>query len=453
VFYALALVAGLVYFDGTGDVGDSVVHYVFARYAPKHPELYFDHWAKPVYVLLASPFAQFGFNGVKAMNILLTLASVYLTYRVATLLKYRNAWIAGLILAFSPLYYIITLSGLTEPMFAFVTILSVYYCLRGNFILASIVLSFLPYVRSEGLIMIGVFGLYFLFTRKLKAIPFLITGSLVYALAGWFVYHDILWVFTKIPYASLSSVYGSGSLFHFVDQLVNVTGVPVYFLVWLGLFAAIAAAFSHKGNPESFILLILGFLCFFIAHTLFWYLGIFQSMGLKRVFVGVLPLIALIALGGLNFIYDLLATKKKLQSGVVYALLFYIIVFPFTKNPSAIQWDKDLMLAKEQVLAKEVSDKTKMARATQLPVMYNHFYLGMMLDNDRFDSKQRIPFSLERIKTMPSGAVIIWDDKQVAPETGIKMAELDADTTLRPLYRCHGEAFGLKAAFAAYQKK
>ena len=51
--YVVAAAFTIFYFNGTGDSGDSPMHYLFAKYAPKHPELYFDHWAKPLFVLLA----------------------------------------------------------------------------------------------------------------------------------------------------------------------------------------------------------------------------------------------------------------------------------------------------------------------------------------------------------------------------------------------------------------
>ncbi len=47
------------------DTGNSVVHYFFVRYAFENPVLFPDHWAKPFFTLPASPFAQFGFGGMK----------------------------------------------------------------------------------------------------------------------------------------------------------------------------------------------------------------------------------------------------------------------------------------------------------------------------------------------------------------------------------------------------
>src|SRR5688572_30936065 len=104
-FYAIVGVFTLLFFDGTADVGDSITHYLFAKSAPLHSTLYFDHWAKPLYVLLASPFAQFGFNGIKVFNLLNTLFTLWLIYKCAESLNLKNPLMAVLLAMFSPLYY------------------------------------------------------------------------------------------------------------------------------------------------------------------------------------------------------------------------------------------------------------------------------------------------------------------------------------------------------------
>lgn len=137
VIYCGCLAAGIFFFTGTGDMGDSVAHFLFARYAVVHPELYFHHWAKPVFVLLASPFAQFGFEGAKVFNALVSMACVYFTYRVAFQLKLKQHWIVALLLICMPLNYILTLSALTEPLFALFTILALYWCLGKKYVEAA----------------------------------------------------------------------------------------------------------------------------------------------------------------------------------------------------------------------------------------------------------------------------------------------------------------------------
>ena len=74
----IALVA-----NGTGDDGDSIAHYMYSRYAFVHPEYFFNHWAKPLFVLISASFAQFGLVGVKLMNVLALTLSLILTYQLA----------------------------------------------------------------------------------------------------------------------------------------------------------------------------------------------------------------------------------------------------------------------------------------------------------------------------------------------------------------------------------
>jgi hypothetical protein len=76
----------------TGDSGDSVMHYLFSRYAPEHPHLFFHHWAKPVFVLLSSPFSQFGFKGIMMFNILCITLTMYFSYRIAEYLELKYAF-------------------------------------------------------------------------------------------------------------------------------------------------------------------------------------------------------------------------------------------------------------------------------------------------------------------------------------------------------------------------
>src|SRR3989338_1932398 len=218
------------YFNGTGDAGDSVLHYLFARYAPEHPELYFNHWAKPLYVLLASPFAQFGFIGIKLFNVFVTLFTIYFTYKISAQAGIRNGIFHSVFFLCAPVCFALTFSGLTEPLFALFLSMGIYGVMRNSWITAAIIISFLPFIRSEGLIICAIFSFYFILKHQWKTLPFLLVGHLAYSLAGYFVYKDLFWVFSKIPYAHLSSTYGHGTLFHFANELNYLVGIPIYFL-------------------------------------------------------------------------------------------------------------------------------------------------------------------------------------------------------------------------------
>jgi hypothetical protein len=453
-FYVIVCALTIIFFNGTGDSGDSVAHYLFARYAPAHPELYFHHWAKPLYVLLASPFAQFGFIGIKIFNCLNTLAAILVTYRLATALKLENVRLIPVFMLFSPLYYILTFSGLTEPLFALLTAIAMLLCVERRYLAGCLVISFLPYVRSEGLIIIGTFAVYLLYLRLWQHLPLLLAGSAAYAVAGYFYYHDILWVFTKIPYATLGSEYGSGRLFHFVEEFINVVGVPLYALFWTGFCVLVYSAVRRKVPPEIWILCVFGFASFFVAHTLFWYMGIFNSMGLKRVFLGIMPMIAVIALAGFNFVVSRQVISNDRVRRLAYGvLLAYVLVFPFTPNPSAIQWRKDMTLETGQVLAAEMAGWLMKNRDIRLPLIYDHQQFSMLFNLDHFDPSAATQLTREALSSMKKGDILIWDNQYTEKYGPVKKAELDASNELVSIHTVAGKERGREFSFVAYEKR
>ena len=431
--YAIIAALTIIFFNGTGGDGDSVTHYLFAKYAPAHPELFFDHWAKPVFVLLSSPFAQFGFVGMKVFNVLITILTIFFTYRTAGLLNLKNEILSALFLIFSPLYFILTFSGLTEPLFALFTILGVYLALKQRFIAAAVIISFLPFVRSEGLIIAGVFGFYFLLKKKWNLLPLLLTGHIVYSIAGYFVYHDLLWVFTKIPYNNLGSPYGSGKLFHFVNELLYVTGIPLYALFWTGFVFIIYKFFKKEISPEVGVLIFLGFIAFFVAHSLFWYLGIFNSMGLKRVLIGVIPLISLIALYGFNFVYEILIRNLLFKRIAGAVILLYVFIFPFTHNPAAINWEKDMKLSNKQQLAKEVAKVIINKKGKGNRYAFSYTYLSLVFNIDYFDKEKRVELTNEYLKQIRKNDIIIWDDWFSKYQRKISLISLDKNPELQKI--------------------
>ncbi len=457
VVYAIAGIVTIVVFDGTGDSGDSIMHYLFARYAPVHPELYFDHWAKPMFVLISSPFAQFGFNGMKLFNLCVSILTFYLTYLTARTLGIANPLLGIVFLIFMPLYYILTFSGLTEPLFALFLIGSVYLAVQQQHLASSVVVSFMPFVRSEGLIIMIVFGCWLLIRKQWKYLPWLLTGHVVYSIAGYFVWHDLFWVFSKIPYSSLAPKYGSGPLLHFVNQLNYVIGIPLYFL----LVAGIVSYAWHwiKRNVvlsyEETILVFLGFFLFLMAHSLFWYLGIFNSMGLKRVLLGVAPLISLMALRGYNFLANELIPRNKLATLIIRAVLIaYVMIFPFTHNPAAINWKTDMKLSREQNMAKSVAGYLHENPA--LPggkILYTHPYLSEVMNIDHFDGRRRLDLTQQNLELLQHGDKVVWENWFAVIETNTTLDKLSGISGLLREIDFSSKSDGREVRFVIFRKE
>lgn len=433
--YGVLGVLTILFFDGTGDSGDSIYHYLYAKYAFTKPHLFFDHWAKPLYVLVFSPFAQFGFEGVKVLNLLFVVGTLYFTAKISNKWFQSPTYTAQLFLIFAPLYFVLTFSGLTEPLFAFLLTLGIYFYLSGKSYWGLVIISFLPFVRSEGLLFILFFVFFELLSKNWKAIIYLLTGTVVYSLAGYPVHNDILWVFTKIPYATSSSVYGSGDFFHFFEQLLYVVGIPFYIFIWLGVIVMTINVLKEKLIVKLYYIFVLGAGMFILAHSLFWFFGIFNSMGLNRVLICVLPLLAIIAAEGWYFIFEKIH-QKNIFMGTLFTVVsvIAIVLFPFTSNKAALDFKHDLSLNKDQKLAAEVKGFLEDQDLKFDKLYAGHPYINMILNVNPFDGSQFEYMSLKSPKHMTKKDLIIWDNWFSVIEQEIPLEFLNENTSLERIF-------------------
>lgn len=436
---ALFFLAGLALIftaGGTADEGDSVMHYLYARHAFDLPAHFFNHWAKPLFVLLAAPFAQLGIEGMKFFNLLAATGALFYTYLSARVLNIPNAWVAPLCAAFAPMLLIVTLSGLTEPLFAFWMIGGLYWLLKDKVTLGVAWLSFLPFVRSEGLIVLSVVGVYLLFRKLYKQVPLLAVGHLVYAVAGYWVHKDLLWVFNTMTYATLSSAYGQGGWLHFVRRLPEVIGWVLCLFLVLGLvYGAIAFlrrfVFGQRDDrEEKELLLVYGlFTVYFIGHTAFWALGIFNSFGLLRVMVGVLPLMGIICARGVNLVALPFLTAMNTRI-VLYACLAAIALYPFSRTEHAFSWKRDFVLKADQGAEDRLGAYVKQHYPDyrNYSFYYEPAYVSVALDLNYFDTAQhkRLLNSFEA-GTFRSGDFVVWDDWYAPVEGKVELAQLLQD--------------------------
>jgi hypothetical protein len=420
----IAYVIVLNTFNGTGDSGDSIMHYLYAKHSFQHYELFFNHWAKPLYVLLASPFAQFGIIGIKVFNACTMMLCSIFTFKTIQTLRIENPIVGALILVCCPLTFVLTFSGLTEPLFATLLAYSIYQLSSNRMLVGCIAASFLPFVRSEGLIILGVLVAFLLLKKETKRLPWLMTGSIIYSLAGGIVYGDLLWIFTEIPYAQLSSPYNTlyaneGRLYHFFIQMNYVVGVPIYVLFWVGVLSFVRQLRKSFFDYHVSILVFAAFAAFFIAHTLFWYLGVFNSMGLKRVLISVSPLISIIALIGFNRILAFFAHESVFKKITSIGMMGIMVIFPFTSNPAAIHWKSDLNLSTDQRLSQEIASFIHEHSLSDRRMFFLHPYLSESLSIDWFDTSKRMNLNMSGMQEIRTGDIVIWDNWFSVVEGGI----------------------------------
>lgn len=433
-FFIVMLALSFLY-NGTSDEGDSVMHYLMARNAFNRPDFFFDQWAKPVYMLVAAPFSQLGFWGVKLMNILLACGSMWFTYKTAKMLSISNAWATVIVFAFIPMNIALILSGLTDVLFAFVLILGINILIKEQYYKALLIFSFLPFVRSEGLIILCVLVIYLVIIEKYRLIPLLATGHIFYSVTGYFVHKDFLWVFNKMSYATLSSSYGSGKWLHFAQKLPETTGKAGAIFTCVGICWGIIMLIQWMRRKllqaeEKQLILIYGiFTAFFIGHSAFWALGIFNSMGLIRVMIGVMPLYAIIIVQGINFVLAPLEPFKP-KKYVLALLVAVMVLYPFSKDVYALHWRRDLVLHADQyadkALAKYVREKYSDYKRYEF--YYEPSYLSVVLGLNYFDEKQhkRLLYAFER-NQFADKCFLIWDDWFAVQEGQVPLEKIEQD--------------------------
>ena len=419
--------------DSTWDGGDSILHYVESHQALQTPHYFMNMWSKPIFILLSFPFSALGWWGMKLFNSICILVSVALVKRIFEYYALYGWW--GVFISFFAYsLFLSQSSGLTEPLFTVLLTIIVYFELNDKTLHASLVLSFLPFVRSEGYVICIIFLVYLLFSKRFKYIAHLSVGHVVYGIVGLFVYSDFLWMFNQNPYSGIEEKYGSGDIFHFVEQLPYMIGLPIYILFFLGVFRGGLRFFKGEMLLKEFILIYGVTIGYIVAHSIFWRYGLFHSYGLSRVLLVIIPLIAFIAYRGLQWLHCALYFFNKKYINTITIIL--IAVFPFIKNKMAIDWDKDIKQEHQQVLVKQSNDWiTATDGYKNLPIYTNAYYhavvSGKIIDNETEILELK---TLKKPNHKPKkGNLILWDSFFAPTDGEVSQKFIESNYNIRKL--------------------
>lgn len=399
--------------------GDNYAHYNIARWAFRYPHLFFDMWGKPVFTLLTSPFALLGFYWVRVFNITCGLLTAWLGFLTVRRWNSRYAFLAPAFILFTPLYFVMLFSGMTEILFSLLLMLSIYLFFRDFHILSAIAVSFLYFVRAEGILMIPLFLFALLLKKRYKAIPFLLTGVLSYSLAGLlYYYHDFFWLFRNIPYTGgEGGHYGRGTWYHFFQTMPEYMGYAGIVMLIAGTLSLLIE-FIRNGwrlKSESFfiILTVCGpFYGYFFAHAVLWMIGE-VSLGLTRVMAGVLPLAGILGVRGFRFFADLLPRER-------WKLAMALLVILLTVVPGVTRYRSEFRGHPENEVFKKVAAWMRKSGNDRVKIVTHNGYLPFILGMDPWDL-QKIQYSfsdpVHAGKGLPDSSLVVWD-AHLSPNEG-----------------------------------
>lgn len=392
--------------QSTYDSGDSILHYLYSKQAFNYPQHFLNHWAKPLFVLLSSPFAYLGWAGMKVFNALCIIGSAFYTYKIFQSYNLKP-WLAVLFCFAAPQFFLVQASGLTEPLFTLGLIAIIYHLKKQQYILAIILLSFLPFVRSEGWIIWLIISVYMLVIKQWKYLVWIITGTVIYGIIGVLAKGDFLWMFHQNPYAGEEVKYGSGQLLHYVDQLPYVIGFPLFMFLLLGLFDGFQRSIRNQIEKHEFFTVYGVFLGYIVAHSMFWYMGWFHSFGLNRVLIVLIPLVAFIAYRGIERIICAFRFVKPAYIWILASAL--LVVFPFTSNKAALGLPESFQKEPLQRMIDEIGTYCYDKYPNYSRIYYGNTYFIMSFDKDMDDPREALRIGLLKDYEALDNSLILWD--------------------------------------------
>jgi ABC-type cobalt transport system substrate-binding protein len=404
----LLLIVSVVFFvilsfisEGSLGGADSFVHYRISRHSFKYPSLFLDFWGKPLFTILSSPFSQFGFIGIKIFNVCVAGFTAWFALRITEHLRWGNGYLTVAACLFAPVYFILIPSGMTELLFGLVLVFAIFLFFKEKYVWSAIVISFLPFARNEGMVILPFFLLAYLLKRNYRSIPFMASAFLFFSFIGWRHFGNLFWIFENNPYTGAAAIYGHGKMLHFVENYEEIFGWPLTLILLLGL---ISITFSHrnkkiKDNRQYVILLIvLPALTYFAAHSFVWWKGIGGSLGLTRVMAGIVPLVAIISVSFFSW------KIWRFYLGVLITIA--IIIVPF------MQYDLPVRLDPTQKLVKKASEWAKDNKLDNRLIYYYDPMVCHFLKKDFYNNnviREQIPDREHPENAVAMGALVFWD--------------------------------------------
>lgn len=431
-FLILLQVFVLLFSTSTYGGADNIGHYQIAKYSFKYPRLFLDLWGKPVYTTLSAPFAQLGYGVARAFNILLFIVALLFTARVSEKILKGSSLFVMILAAFSPVYYFLATTCLTEVLFSLTIVASVFLFTERRFMWAAILISFIPFVRTEGVVFLPVFLLALLLKKQYKSIVFLLTGTIFYTLVGFLVFKDLLWLIHQMPYSMGDSIYGHGSLLHFIEHRNEIFGFPMVVLIVLGLVFGgwdIWRSQSLRSDQAIGFLLIAGsWITYFAAHSYVWWKGTGGSLGLIRVMGGIVPLAALTAIQGFRF-FSLFFRGPVLGFVLMVLFAFAQLVWFFQKNNPIVHADPTEQLMKKSADFLRFNEPEK-------KIFYFNPVLIHYLETDPYDITRSNWWVADRQQpsnSMEWGDVLVWDAHFGPNEGGVSLENVEKDPYLKKI--------------------
>lgn len=417
--------------DAPYDTGDGITHYLISRYSWIHPHQFFNMWGKPFFTLVSSPFAQFGLKGMYIFQALNAAIISWLLFSFANKINLKNTWIIPGLVFFAPIYFAVMNSGLVEIFFGTMFLITVWLVFNKRYYASALVASLLPYVRPEAYVVMPLLIVVYIYRKKILAIPLMISGTVIYSLAGYPHYKDIFWIITK-NYKLVGDNYGSKrfSYFHYLGLYDEIWGTIYTVLLVIGIVVVcyqfirmLLKASKHEFAVEVFLLFVGSTIGFFVLHSLLCGMpGILNNLGILRYLAVLIPGSAFIVLFSINLLnIEFFDKLSYLRTSILISILVLVVHSSFS------QWFYPFKQFNEGIVMKEVGKYLQTSWPDLKKICYAHPSIPMVSDIDPFDgSKVEVLWSkeLDKINSLPDSSLLLWDSHFMKGECNIPLSFL-----------------------------
>jgi hypothetical protein len=387
---------------------DGGYHFLFARWAWTHTELFVGVWARPLFTTLYALPALHSYLAAKLFTAMISVLIGWQTWQLAEDLALERAPLVIPFLYLQPSFFIICADTMTEPIFALVFVIALRLHLRGWRKSGMIVASLMILARPEGFFLVILWGVWVLLDRRddrswFQRIPetsLLTLGSILWWLSAWAITGDPLFIKNNWPsnWPVSGTIYGTGAWWNYIARSPEIIGpllIPP-FLIGLRRMR------KSQGLFETASVFIL----FFVLHTILRAYGLLGSAGYPRYFVAISPVIAVLTLSGWNEVSSRFSTWTRACKTVFVTVLFTVSLILCFAYFDGAEWIRD---------AKAVDEMHRLFNENPQPIerfIWSEAYMCIRFAQDPWEN---LSFSGDRerdlasLQASPRGTLVLWE--------------------------------------------
>lgn len=395
---------------------DAPTHYLFARWAWKHPMDFVSVWGRPLFTFLYAFPALISYRATKLFTVVISVATAWQTWQLARQLACKRSELVIPFLFLQPSFLLLCADTMTEPLFALVLVVALRLHLCGRLLAGMLMASLLPLARPEGFFLCALWGIWMLFEQRaartlwqrLPLTLILVSGTFLWAFAAVWIMNDPLWLIHNWPQNwQADASYGSASYWWYVHKSSWIFGL---LLRWPFLIGLLVLLWTRR-----FLTGVSAFVTIFALHSILFARGAFGSAGYPRYFVCVAPVIAIITLAGWNTCADFISRPLRQYAPPVMGLLLAVVML--LNGLHALHYVDGWGFARDVRAVNEMHEWFQRHAAATHPVtrlVWSQAYMCVAFDRDIWEK----PFlSYEResnlalLPYLPPGTLIFWDDE------------------------------------------